>query len=148
MSADINIKNKRAYFEYHILDKYVAGIQLTGTEIKSIREGKVSIKEAYCFFKGNELFVKSMHIAEYDPGSYNNHDPLRERKLLLNRTELNKLEKKLKNQGYTIIPLRVFINDKGYAKIQVALAEGKKIHDKRHSIKEKDLKREMSRKQN
>jgi SsrA-binding protein len=146
MQQRINIKNKRAYYEYQILEKFIAGIQLMGTEIKSIRAGKASIAEAYCYIKNHELFIKSMHIAEYDPASYNNHEPLRERKLLLNRNELNKLEKKLKNQGLTIIPLRVFINDNGYAKIQITLAQGKKTHDKRHSIKEKDLKRDLDRK--
>ena len=146
MSDRINIKNKKAYYEYQILEKYIAGIQLLGTEIKSIRAGKASIAEAYCYIKGHELFVKSMHIAEYDPASYNNHEPLRERKLLLNRNELKKLEKKLKNQGLTIVPLSVFINNNGYAKIQIALAQGKKTHDKRHSIKEKDIKRELDRK--
>ena len=146
MSNKINIKNKRAYYEYEILEKFVAGFQLLGTEIKSIRAGKASIAEAYCYIKNKELFIKSMHIAEYDPASYNNHEPLRERKLLLNRNELNKLEKKLKNQGLTIIPLSVFINNNGYAKIQIALAQGKKIHDKRHSIKEKDIKRDLDRK--
>jgi SsrA-binding protein len=147
MQQRINIKNKRAYYEYEILEKFIAGIQLLGTEIKSIRAGKASIAEAYCYIKKHELFVKSMHIAEYDPASYNNHEPLRERKLLLNRNELNKLEKKLKNQGLTIIPLSVFINNNGYAKIQIALAQGKKIHDKRHSIKEKDIKRDLDRKE-
>jgi len=146
MSDNINIKNKRAYYEYHILEKYVAGIQLLGTEIKSLRAGKASIAEAYCYIKGHELFIKSMHIAEYDPASYNNHEPLRERKLLLNRIELKKIEKKLKNQGLTVIPLKVFINDGGKAKVEIALVQGKKLHDKRHSIKEKDLKRDHDRK--
>jgi SsrA-binding protein len=146
MQQKINIKNKKAYYEYEILEKFIAGIQLLGTEIKSIRVGKASIVEAYCYIKKHELFVKSMHVAEYDPASYNNHEPLRERKLLLNRNEINKLEKKLKNQGLTIIPLSVFINNNGYAKIQIALAQGKKTHDKRHSIKEKDIKRELDRK--
>ena len=146
MSDNINIKNKRAYYEYHILEKYVAGIQLLGTEIKSLRAGKASIAEAYCYIKKHELFIKSMHIAEYDPASYNNHEPLRERKLLLNRIELKKIEKKLKNQGLTVIPLKVFINDRGKAKVEIALVQGKKLHDKRHSIKEKDLKRDHDRK--
>lgn len=148
MSDNINIKNKRAYYEYHILEKYVAGIQLLGTEIKSLRDGKASIAEAYCYIKGHELFIKSMHIAEYDPASYNNHEPLRERKLLLNRIELKKLEKKLKNQGLTVVPLKIFINDRGLAKVEIALVQGKKLHDKRHSIKEKDMKRDADRKMN
>lgn len=144
-TTNLNIKNKKASYEYTFLEKFTAGIQLTGTEIKSIRDSKVSIAEAYCFIKNGELFIKGMHIAEYDPGSYNNHDPLRERKLLLNKIELKKLEKKLKNKGLTIVPLRMFINDNGYAKLEIALSQGKKIHDKRDSLKEKDLKRDMDR---
>lgn len=146
-TPSINIRNKKARYEYTFLEKFSAGIQLLGTEIKSVRNGKVSIAEAYCYIKKSELYIKSMHIAEYDPASYNNHEPLRERKLLLKRIELNKLEKKLKNKGLTIVPLRVYINDKGYAKIDIALAQGKKIHDKRDSLKEKDLKREIDRQQ-
>lgn len=141
----LNIRNKKASYEYAFLEKYTAGIKLTGTEIKSIRDSKVSIAEAYCFIKDGELFVKGMHIAEYDPGSYNNHEPLRERKLLLNKIELKKLEKKLKNKGLTIVPISLFINENGYAKLNIALAQGKKTHDKRDSLKEKDLKREMDR---
>ncbi len=144
-TPSINIRNKKARYEYTFLEKFSAGIQLLGTEIKSLRNGKVSIAEAYCHIKNGELYIKSMHIAEYDPASYNNHEPLRERKLLLKRIELNKLEKKLKNKGLTIIPLRVYINENGYAKIDIALAQGKKIHDKRDSLKEKDLKREIDR---
>jgi len=144
-TPNLNIKNKKASFEYSFLEKYTAGIQLTGTEIKSIRDSKVSIAEAYCHIVGGELFIKGMHIAEYDPGSYNNHDPLRERKLLLTKTELKKIEKKLKNKGLTIVPIRMFINDKGYAKLEIALAQGKKLHDKRNSLKEKDLKRDLDR---
>lgn len=147
-TPNLNIKNKKASYEYTFLEKFTAGIQLTGTEIKSIRDSKVSIAEAYCFIKNGELFIKGMHIAEYDPGSYNNHDPLRERKLLLNRIELKKLEKKLKNKGLTIVPLRMFINDNGYAKLEIALSQGKKIHDKRDSLKEKDLKRDIDRLRN
>ena len=141
----INIKNKKARFEYSIMETFNAGIQLTGTEIKSIRDAKVSITEAYCHFKDSELFISGMHIAEYDPGSYNNHDPSRVRKLLLNRTELNKLEKKLKNKGLTIVPLRLYINENGLAKLEIALAQGKKLHDKRDSLKEKDIKRDIER---
>lgn len=143
--SKLNIKNKKAYFEYEILDKFVAGIQLAGPEIKSVRAGKASIKEAYCFFKKQELFVKGMHITEYKPASYNNHEPLRERKLLLNRTELNKLHKKLKNKGLTIIPLKMFLSKSGYAKLEIGLAQGKKLHDKRDSIKQRDDKRTMDR---
>jgi SsrA-binding protein len=144
-TQNVNIKNKKASYEYSFLEKFTAGIQLTGTEIKSIRESKVSIVEAYCYMKNGELWIKGMHIAEYDPGSYNNHDPLRERKLLLNKVELKKLEKKLKNKGLTIVPLRMFINENGYAKLDIALAQGKKIHDKRDSLKDKDLKRDLDR---
>lgn len=145
MSNNINIKNKRASFEYEFLEKFTAGIQLTGTEIKSIRAGKASIVEGYCFMKNGELFIKNMYIAEYEQGSYNNHNPKRDRKLLLNRTELNKLEKKKKDVGLTIVPLKVFINKKGYAKLDIALAKGKKLHDKRHDLKDKDAKRQMDR---
>lgn len=145
MSNQINIKNKKARFEYEFLEKFTAGIQLTGTEIKSIRAGKASIVEGYCFMKNGELFIKNMYIAEYDQGSYNNHNPKRDRKLLLNRTELNKLEKKKKDVGLTIVPLKVFINKKGYAKLDIALAKGKKLHDKRHDLKDKDAKRQMDR---
>jgi SsrA-binding protein len=144
-TPNLNIKNKKASYEYSFLEKFTAGIQLTGTEIKSIRDSKVSIAEAYCHIKNGELFIKGMHIAEYDPASYNNHDPLRERKLLLNKGELKKLEKKLKNKGLTIIPIRMFINENGYAKLEIALAQGKKLHDKRNSLKEKDLKRDLDR---
>lgn len=145
MGNNINIKNKRASFEYEFLEKFTAGIQLTGTEIKSIRAGKASIVEGYCFMKNGELFIKNMYIAEYEQGSYNNHNPKRDRKLLLNRTELNKLEKKKKDVGLTIVPLKVFINKNGYAKMDIALAKGKKMHDKRHDLKDKDAKRQMDR---
>jgi len=145
VSNNINIKNKRASFEYEFLEKFTAGIQLTGTEIKSIRAGKASIVEGYCFMKNGELFIKNMYIAEYEQGSYNNHNPKRDRKLLLNRTELNKLEKKKKDVGLTIVPLKVFINKNGYAKMDIALAKGKKLHDKRHDLKDKDAKRQMDR---
>jgi len=145
MENKINIKNKKAYFNYEILEKYITGIQLTGTEIKSIRQGKVSLADSYCFFTNNELFVRSMRISEYDQGSYNNHEPYRERKLLLNRKELNKLEKKVKEKGLTIVALRLFINENGLAKVEIALVRGKRAYDKRESIKQKDLKRDMER---
>jgi SsrA-binding protein len=141
----VNIQNKRASFEYNLLDKFTAGIQLTGTEIKAIRLGKASILEAYCLFINNELWVRSMHITEYDAGSYNNHNPTRDRKLLLSRTELDKLSKKMKNKGLTIVPLKLFISESGYAKLDIALAQGKKIHDKRDSLKEKEEKRAIDR---
>lgn len=142
----IYIKNKKAYFEYAILDEYIAGIVLQGTEIKSLRNHKASFTDSYCTFKNNELWIKSFHISEYEYGTYNNHNPKQDRKLLLNRIELRKLQKKIKEGGMTVIPLAVFINKNGIAKIKIALAKGKKLHDKRDSIKEKDLKREMDRK--
>lgn len=144
-SKSINIKNRRASFEYQFLDTYVAGISLSGSEIKSIRLSKVSLQEAYCYFNQGELYVKGMHIAPYEQGAYANHDPLRERKLLLKKRELKKLEEALKDKGLTIIPTRIFINDRGLAKMEVALAKGKKLYDKREDIKEKDVKREMAR---
>mgnify|MGYP006254208217 CR=1 FL=1 len=140
---NINIKNKRARFEYQILDKFIAGIQLNGTEIKSIRLGKVTITESFCAFKKDELWIRGMHIAEYEFGTYANHEPKRERKLLLNRQELDKLQKKLKDQGLTIVPLLLFINEKGWAKLEIAIAKGKKLHDKRDSMKEKDIQRDI-----
>lgn len=145
MSIGISIKNKKASFEYEFLETFTAGIQLTGTEIKSIRAGKASIVEGYCFMKNGELFIKNMYIAEYEQGTYNNHEPKRDRKLLLNRSELDKLEKKKKDVGLTIVPLKVFINNKGFAKMDIALAKGKKLHDKREDLKSKDAKREMDR---
>lgn len=141
----IDIRNRKASFEYAFLDKYVAGMQLTGTEIKSIREGKANINEGFCVFNRKELFVRNMHIAHYFDGTYNNVEEKRDRKLLLNRNELSKLQNKLKDQGLTIIPLRLFINEKGYAKLEIALAKGKKLFDKRQDIKKKDIDREMSR---
>ncbi len=143
--APVNIKNKRATFDYELIDTYTAGIVLTGTEIKSIRLGKASLVDTYCFFSQGELWVKGMHIAEYFYGSYNNHTARRDRKLLLNRKELNKLERATKESGFTIVPIRVYINEKGLAKVVIALAKGKKQYDKRESLKEKDDKREMDR---
>lgn len=145
MDSQIYIKNKRATFEYFILDKYEAGIQLLGTEIKSIRAGKANITDGYCIFVNNELYVFNLHISEYSHGSFYNHDPVRNRKLLLNKKELKKLQNKLKDQGMTVIPLALFINDRGFAKLEIGLAQGKKIHDKRDSIKERDAKIEMGR---
>jgi SsrA-binding protein len=141
----VEIKNKKAKFEYHLLDKYVAGIQLHGTEIKSIRQSKASIVEAYCKFEKGELYVFNMYIAEYENASHYNHDPKRKRKLLLNKTELNKIERKLKDVGLTIVPVLLFINDGGLAKLQIAVAKGKKLYDKRDDLKQKDLKREIER---
>jgi SsrA-binding protein len=145
VSNKINIKNKKAKFEYEFLEKFTAGLQLFGTEIKSIRAGKASIMEGYCFVNNGEVFIKNMYIAEYEQASYNNHEPRRDRKLLLNRTEIDKLVKKKKDVGLTIIPLSLFINGKGFAKLDIALAKGKKIHDKRHDLKAKDDKRSMDR---
>jgi len=144
---DINIKNKRARFEYQILDTFIAGIQLNGTEIKSIRLGKATITDSFCVFKEDELWIKGMHISEYEFGTYANHEPKRKRKLLLNRQELDKLQKKLKDQGLTIVPLRLFITEKGWAKLEIAIAKGKKLHDKRDSLKEKDTQRDIDRAQ-
>lgn len=146
LSNTINIENRRAKFDYQFLDKLVAGLVLKGTEIKSIREGKAALSDSYCFFKNGELYVKNMHITEYSEASFSNHEPLRERKLLLNKTELNKLQKKIKDQGLTIVPVRLFINENGYAKLEIALAKGKKLYDKRDDIKKKDIEREMNRK--
>lgn len=141
----INIKNKRASFDYEFVETYTAGIVLTGTEIKSIRLGKASLVDTYCYFVRGELWVKNMHIAEYFYGSYNNHVARRDRKLLLDRKELRKLKQAVKNPGFTIVPTRLFINEKGLAKLVIALARGKHEYDKRESIKERDDKREMDR---
>jgi SsrA-binding protein len=142
---NISIKNKRAFFEYDILETFIAGIQLVGTEIKSLRSGKAGLADSYCVFFSNELYVKNMHIAEYELGTCNNHIARRDRKLLLSRKELSKLQKKLKESGYTIVPLKLFINERGLAKLEIALAKGKKVYDKRESLKEKDSKRDMDR---
>lgn len=144
---NIQIKNKKAYFEYYVLDEFTAGMVLQGTEIKSIRAGKASIAEAYCAFAGNELFIKNMNIAEYDYGTYNNHDPKRERKLLLNRRELKKLLNKIKESGLTIIPLLLFISPEGYAKLKIAICKGKKMYDKRESLKDNETRRDLERKE-
>ena len=139
--APVNIKNKRATFDYELVDTYTAGIVLTGTEIKSIRMGKASLVDTFCYFANGELWVKNMHISEYFYGSYNNHSARRERKLLLTKKELDKLARGAKDPGFTMIPIRMFINEKGLAKVVVALAKGKKQYDKREALKEKDDKR-------
>lgn len=144
-NANINIKNKKATFEYELIEKFVAGMQLVGTEIKSIRNGKVSMNDAYCQFHGGELYAKNIHISEYELGTCNNHPAKRDRKLLLTKRELQKLERKLKESGLTIVPTRLFLNNRGLAKLEIALARGKKIHDKRETLKQKDSKREMDR---
>ena len=142
--SDIRILNKKAKFEYIILDRYVAGIQLFGTEIKSIREGKASLVDSYCAVEHGEMYAKQMHIAEYRFGSYANHEARRDRKLLLQRREIRKLEKATKDTGKTIIPLCLFINEKGLAKMEIALCQGKHTYDKRQSLREADDKREMA----
>lgn len=139
------IKNKRAHFEYYLEQEITAGIQLTGTEIKSIRDGKASIADAYCTFTGNELFVRNMHIAEYSLGTHYNHDPKRDRKLLLTRRELRKWQSKVNERGFTIIPVVLFINEKGLAKLTIALARGKHAYDKRETLKKKEIQREINR---
>lgn len=146
MSQDkVYIKNRPATFEYAIEDRVTAGMVLTGSEIKSVRNGKVSFNDSYCYFHRGELWVKSLHIAEYVNAGYAGHDPTRERKLLLNKRELRKWEQKLKEKGYTIVPLAVFINEKGYAKIEIGLGRGKKLHDKRETIKGREAEREIKR---
>lgn len=142
----VEIKNKKALYRFFLLDEFTAGMELTGSEIKSIRNGKASIVEGYCKMKKGELYIINMYIAEYENGGYANHKPKRERKLLLNRTELSKLERKLKDQGLTVVPIELFISDKGFAKLKVALAKGKKMHDKREDLKDKDIARDMDRK--
>lgn len=141
----IYIKNRPATFEYAIEDRITAGMVLTGSEIKSVRNGKVSFNDAYCFFHKGELWVKSLHVAEYVNAGYAGHDPTRERKLLLNKRELRKWEQKLKEKGYTIVPLAVFINENGFAKMEIGLGRGKKLHDKRETIKGREAEREMKR---
>lgn len=143
--ANIVIKNKRASFDYELIEKFTAGIVLVGTEIKSIRMGKASLVDVYCYFVGNELFVRGVHIAEYWWGNLNNHDPKRERKLLLSRKELNKLQRRSKEKGLSIIPTQLYIAENGFAKLDIALARGKKSFDKREAIKEKDMRRSMER---
>ena len=145
LKSEVNIKNRRATFDYEILERYVAGIQLFGTEIKSIRESKASLADSYCQFVGSELFAKQMHIAQYQFGSYANHEVFRDRKLLLTKRELRKLQKATKDTGKTIIPLKMFINDKGLAKLEIALCQGKHSYDKRQALREADDRREMSR---
>lgn len=141
----INIKNKRATFDYELLDSFTAGIILTGTEIKSIRLGKAGLVDTFCILEKGELWVKNMYIAEYFYGSYNNHNARRDRKLLLNKKELKKIERLVKETGHTIVPTRLFLNDRGLAKLNIAVAKGKKQYDKRQSLKEKDDKRMMDR---
>ncbi|MBO7487487.1 MAG: SsrA-binding protein SmpB [Bacteroidales bacterium] len=141
----IEIKNKKASFEYEFIERFVAGIVLSGTEIKSIRAGKASLVDSSCYFSGTELYVKNMNVAEYWWGSYNRHDPRRDRKLLLTKKELRKLARSIKEKGLTVVPVKLFIADNGYAKLDIALARGKREFDKRQSIKDKDMRRERDR---
>ena len=145
LSRDISIKNKRAAFNFELLDRFTAGIVLTGTEIKSIRLGKASLSDSYALMIKGELWIKNLQISEYDNGSYNNHNPRRDRKLLLTKRELRKIERLTRETGFTVVPLKLFINEKGWAKLEIAVDKGKKAHDKRESIKEKDDRRQMDR---
>lgn len=144
-ASQVNIKNRRATFDYEISDTYTAGLVLTGTEIKSIRAGKASLADSYCLIENGEVWVKGMHVAEYFYGSYNNHATRRDRKLLLSKKEIAKLVKASQDPGYTVIPLRIFISDRGYAKLVIGVARGKKQYDKRQSIKEREDKRTLDR---
>jgi SsrA-binding protein len=146
LPATIDIRNRKASFEYSFLDKYVAGLSLTGTEIKSIRMGKANITDGFCVFVNGELIARNIQVNEYEKGTHYNHEPKRDRKLLLKKTELRKLQNALKDQGLTIIPLKLFISEKGWAKLEIALAKGKKLYDKREDIKKKDIQRETARK--
>jgi SsrA-binding protein len=148
MSKNVHpvIKNKKAAFEYHFIQSYKAGIMLTGTEIKSIRNGMANLSDSFCVFIEDELWVRNMHISEYKQGSYNNHEPKRMRKLLLNKNELVKIKSKLREKGTTIIPVQVFFNERGIAKLEIAVARGKKLFDKREDIKRKDVERELRKK--
>ncbi len=140
---NINIRNKRATFDYEILEEFVAGVVLVGTEIKSVRMSKVSLTDSYCYFADSELWIRGVNIAEYAWGTCNNHTPKRDRKLLLNRKELNKLQRALQDRGLTVVGLRLFLNERGFAKIVIGLAKGRKAYDKREYLKENDAKREM-----
>jgi len=142
----VELSNRKAYYEYHIEAKYIAGLVLTGTEVKSLREGKASFMDSYCGFNDGELYVRSLHIAEYTHGSVYNHEPVRERKLLMQKRELRKLEGKIKDKGYTIVPLRIFFSEKGLAKMEIGLGKGKKVFDKRESIKSRETDRDIKRK--
>jgi len=141
----MEIRNRSAYFEYYVDDKYTAGLALLGTEVKSLRAGRANFNDSYCLFQKGELWIRSLHISEYSHGTVNNHDPVRERKLLLNKRELKKLESRIKEKGYTLIPLRIFFSENNLAKLEIGLAKGKKLHDKRETIKQRDTEREMKR---
>ncbi len=148
MSNNIEIKNKKASYKYFLLEEFIAGIQLTGTEIKSIRSGKVSLTDAFCAFTEGELFVKNIYIAEYTLGTHYNHEAKRDRKLLLTKRELKKIANKVTEKGFTIVPTLLFINNKGYAKLNIAIAKGKHFYDKRDTLKKKDVQREIDRNKN
>lgn len=143
--SQVNIKNKRAHFDYEIGETFTAGLVLTGTEIKSIREGKASLADSYCLVENGEVWIKGMHIAEYFYGTYNNHATRRDRKLLLNRKEIQKIDKLSSDPGFTIVPIRLFISERGYAKLVIGIGRGKKQYDKRQTIKERDDKRMLDR---
>ena len=145
MNSKVNIKNRKASFEYEFIQKYTAGIILVGTEIKSIRANKASISDAYCVIIDSEIIIKNLHISEYKYASFSNHEPKRERKLLLNKQEINKIKSRVQEKGFALVPIRLFINDKGIAKLEIAVAKGKKIYDKRESIKEKELRKDIDR---
>jgi SsrA-binding protein len=145
MSKDLNIRNKKARFEYHLMDTFVAGIQLAGTEIKSIRKGKASIMEAYCVIQKGEVWIRNMHVSEYENASFYTHKPRADRKLLLNKKEITKIEKFLQVKGNTLIPLKLFLSETGWVKVEIALAQGKKLHDKRDTIKTREVTREIKR---
>ena len=145
ISGDIVIKNKKASHDYEFFEKYIAGIKLLGTEIKSIRLGKATLADSYCFFSDGELYLRGMHISEYWWGNLNNHDPLRDRKLLLTKREIKKIDRKVKESGLTIVVMKVFINDRGLAKAEIAISKGKKEYDKRETLKRKDTERELDR---
>ncbi|MBR1882679.1 MAG: SsrA-binding protein SmpB [Muribaculaceae bacterium] len=145
MSNNINIKNRKASFDYEIIETFTAGIVLTGTEIKSIRQGKAGLTDTYCMVENREVWVKNMYVAEYSFGSYNNHASHRDRKLLMNRKEINRIAKAAEQPGYSIVPLRVFLNERGLAKIVIAIARGKKLYDKRQAIREREDKRNLDR---
>lgn len=148
MENKIVSKNKKAGFQYEIIETFIAGILLTGSEIKSIRQGKINFVDSYCVFIENELFIRGLHIAVYTHGGYANHVPVHDRKLLLNKSELNRIQKKVKEKGFTIVPLSCFLTEKGWAKLEIAVSRGKKLYDKRESIKKKDSKRDSDRIQN
>ena len=141
----MDIKNKKAYFEYEILEKFVAGMQLMGSEVKSIREGKANIQESFCYFKKNELWIRGLHVSEYEQAAHYGHKALRERKLLLTKRELKKLQYKTKEKGLTIVALKLFLSGRGWVKLEIGLAKGKKIYDKRNTIKDRDAKRDLDR---